>query len=1259
MMIATTPATGLSLLVLVGSILILAGTVLAVRQRDHLGALIGFGAVVEAGVACLGWGYGGSAGLVGGTVVVLVQVLARLLAFGALLQLAGYGGRLSLAALRGSGQARPVSAALFGFGLFATIGISPFMVPDGRLLVLHAARGAGGLTVLILSAVSALVMAWLTIRAVQAVCLESRGQRAAPVADRPAPYLWALAGLLALGGVFEHLVTGTVAIFLGQAPAGLPHLTDGWHAAALVPFAGAFVVWGVGRIGAKPRNLLAVVLTAASLGLAVADGGLDPLSRLFAVITGGIGLAVVAYSTGYIHGPRRENGYYFFLLLMQGALMGLATTRAFGSFYVFWELMTWASYFLIVHEGTPQAYRAGVKYFVMCAGGAAFMLPGLLLLGGPGQGLDFAAVAVAAANLDPTLLIIALFLVLVGFAVKAGLVPLHSWLPEAHPVAPSSISAPLSGLLTKTGIYGLVRVFLAVCGGAVLLKTGQGIGGLSWIATVLTTIGVLTMVYGELMALRENDVKRMLAYSTMGQLGEIALVLGLSTWLATTAALSHVLNHAVMKNLLFLCAGALIMRAGSRKLEDLAGLGRVMPWTAASMVVGLLAIMGLPPFAGFSSKYLMLRACVAAGHIELAAALLLASLAGAVYYMRIVRQLVFKPYAGPAVSDAPWSMRLPILGLAGLCVLFGLAPQLNLALVLPVADMLAGAGKLAAETLPTLSVSWPIYVILPMLGAVLPVVLRHDRRAAGWSAAGVLAASALLVLLLGRGLDTLSFLFVLAVPVMGCLNMVYAVGYMEHSHTQWRFYTFFLFMAGGLMGVAASPDLFSFFTFWEIMSSWSLYFVIVHDEFPQALSEGYKYFFFNVLGAAFLFLGVVLVVAAAGSPDFAALRDVLPRMPGWLATLAFACMALGFGMKAAQLPWRIDIQMHPATAPTPVSGYISSVLLKSALFGLVKLFFVLGGGAFLAGAVVSWHQGWVMYGLAWVGGLTIVMAALMAILQSNFKLVLIYSTVSQLGYMVLGVSLGTALGVAGGLLHLFNHMLFKDLLFLVAGALIVQTHKHSLDELGGIGRKMPATLAVFAIGAMCVVGVPPSNGFTSKWIIYHALMQQGEVVLAILSLVGSVLTLAYFAKYLHAAFLGQPSPELEHVTEAPRVMLAPMFVLAGGCVLTSVLPGLFLAPVAGVLADLGLGTLDVAPWGLTSGPGAWNATAVSVLAVVAYGLGWAGLRALVGKPRVSPVHTCGVRLEPSETRMSARGIYGVPARMLQSFTAVFVPAAKE
>lgn len=1260
----TNIAVGNVFLTMIGCIMVTVGAAMAVRRRDNIAALIVFGGLSELGVIFIGCGYGGISGYTGAWMELILQVVARLLAYGALLRLTDGGRTFEFEKLRGVGQARPVTAALFGFGLFASIGVSPFLVPDGRLLVLHAARGAQGFFALLLCAVSALVMIWLTIRAVRALCLEEgdparKGAKPDVVKpddaepDRASIQLWGLALLLALCGLGAHEIEHAVAGWLGFSIESLPAMSDAWRWSALVPYVGAFAVWGLGRLGAGPRNLAAVLLVAASLGLAVMDTGLDPLGRLFAIITGGVGLAVAAYSTGYIHGPRRQNSYYFFLLLMQGALMGLASTRNLGSFYVFWELMTWSSYFLIIHEGTREAHDAGVKYFVMCAGGAAFMLPGLLLLGGPGQGLGFEAVTAAAAQISPTLLLFALFLAMIGFAVKAGLFPLHSWLPEAHPVAPSSISAPLSGLLTKTGIYGFARVFLAIAGvGALAGRQAD----LPWVSSLLTFLGVLTMGYGEVMALRQRDIKRMLAYSTMGQVGEIAIVLGLSSWLATTAALSHVLNHAVMKNLLFLCAGALILRAGGRRLEDIAGLGRVMPWTTASMLVGLLSIMGLPPFAGFFSKYLMLQACVAAGRVELAAALLLASLAGAVYYMRIVRQLLFEPYKGPPVQEAPWAMRLPIAALAGLTVLFGVVPQWNLALVTPVANMLVGAGKLVSQPLPSVIVNWPIFVVIPMLGAFLPVLLRHDRKAAGWATVGVLALSALGVLVYGRGLDTMSFAFALLAPLMGCLNMTYAVGYMEHSHTQWRFYSFFLFMVGGLMGVASSPDLVSFFAFWEIMSSWSLYFVIVHDEFPRALREGYKYFFFNVLGAAFLFLGVVMVTHAAGSPSFAAVRDALPLMPTWQSTLAVAFMALGLGMKAAQLPFRIDIQMHPSTAPTPVSGYISSVLLKSALFGLAKLFFGLGG---LAVVATAWHQGAIMYALSWVGGVTIVMAALIAVLQSDLKLVLIYSTVSQLGYMVLGVSIGSALGVAGGMLHLVNHMLFKDLLFLVAGALIAQTHKHSLDELGGIGRRMPVTLAVFAIGAMCVVGVPPSNGFTSKWIIYHALMQQGEVALALLSLAGSVLTLAYFAKYLHEAFLGQPSPDIAEVKEAPRVMLAPMLVLAAGCVVTSVFPGLFLAPIGHVLTELGFEPLNVAPWGLASGPGAWNATAISVLTAVAFALGWFGLRALTSKVRISPVHTCGVDIDPAATRMKAHGVYGVPALMMERFAARFIPSAKE
>ena len=234
---------------------------------------------------------------------------------------------------------------------------------------------------------------------------------------------------------------------------------------------------------------------------------------------------------------------------------------------------------------------------------------------------------------------------------------------------------------------------------------------------------------------------------------------------------------------------------------------------------------------------------------------------GAIYYMRILRTILLDP--APAgrrrVQGVTTTMRVPMIILAGLCVILGVAPQTGLSLVTPVINELmphlgSGAGHMLA-TLPSLDVSWPVYVILPMIGAVVPIWFRRDRVKAGWGAAAILFLTTLHVLAFGQDLDTLSFIMALFIPAIGTVNLVYAVGYMEHSHTQWRFYAFFLLMTGGLLGVAASSDLFSFFTFWEIMSSWALYFAIAHEGTPEALREGFKYFLFNVAGAGFLFLG--------------------------------------------------------------------------------------------------------------------------------------------------------------------------------------------------------------------------------------------------------------------------------------------------------------------------------------------------------------------------------------------------------------------
>lgn len=1232
---------GISPLYILGVMLLLYGTFRAVRRREDYRQLVVWGAVADAGFAAMGLGahVKGSAGLLGVLLFVAFQLAARGLALRGLSALARHAGTDQRTAgdLFAAGARYPAAGRLFALGLLATVGGSPFLVPEGRLFITQAAVAGGlwgGVAGPVLAGLSAACFAWLSVDAVRNVCLEKADEITGATDSAPRGLLILGVAVAALG-----LLRGPLTSLLASATGTeISHPT--MHPAYAVLYAGAFVTAFLGWKMPRLRDGAATAFSALAFLLAVSGAAPSPTAHLFVVLATGIGVVVSLYSMGYMSHSRRVTEYQFFLLLTFASLAGIVTAGDLGAFYGYWELMTFASFFLVAHEGTRVAFAAGLKYYVMCAGGAFLMLPGLLMLGGGGT--DFAVIPAVSQNMTPDALKIALLLTLAGFAVKAGLAPLHSWLPDAHPAAPSSVSGPLSGVITKMGIFGIVVIILGQAGAAALRQPGQA--GLSWIGYGITFMGGFTLVIGELMALRQEDVKRMLAYSTLGQIGEVALVLGLGTWLSTTGALAHVVNHAVMKDLLFLGAGALIMRAGSRNLSDMRGLGKVMPWTVGCMAVGLVAIMGLPPFAGFFGKYLMVQAAVASGYPLLGALILGGSLVGAVYYTRILRVLVFeeRPASLPSldgVKDAPLSMRLALLLLAGTSLLFGLAPQLPLSLATAAADAYFTAHADAAAIIDSVTVSWPVYVAAPLLGAILPVLLRKNRVKAGWSAVGTLLLSALLVLIFGRDLDTLSFAFALIVPLVGALNMAYAVGYMDHSHAQWRFYSAFCCMCGGLIGVAAAKYLFSFFLFWEIMSSWTLYMAIAHEGTRDSLREAFKYFIFNIAGAGFIFVGVTVLGAYVPlTADL--LRQGAPSLPAWAGTTGVVLLAVGFVMKAAQLPVRIDWQMHPALAPTPVSGYISSVLLKSAILGLTKLFMLVGGALLAAGALDIAHEDLIRHAVMWVGGVTIVMASVQALMASNLKLVFIYSTVSQIGYMVLAVGVGSALGYAGGMLHVVNHVFFKDLLFLVCGAIMFQTHKDDLEDLGGIGQKMPFTLAMFAIAGLAVVGVPPSSGFTSKWLIYHALMEAGQPMLALLSLVGSVITLAYMAKFLHAAFMGQPGPHLDHVEEAPRIMRIPMGILAAGCIVTGVFPGLALNPINDILTEYGMQELHVGLSGVLSGPGAWNATGMAVMTGLAFWGGWAFVRRFVdANSRLTDVHTCGLEPHDASSRMHSNSIY--------------------
>jgi formate hydrogenlyase subunit 3/multisubunit Na+/H+ antiporter MnhD subunit len=1235
-----------NLLAWVGAAILLLGEVFALLSIRSLPRLILISTVAEIGYLLLGLGLGGPVGDTGAAMHLGYQTVMRgLLVFTAwwLIRRTGSG---RLDDLAGSGRRMPVMATLFGFAMFSVMGLSPFKGSFSKFLILYAAIEHGYWALAAVGTLASIIAAYYYMRVIQRVCFEAT-ENDAPLQAAPS---WTTVPI-ALLSVATVVMSIWPEPFLHQAAAlmnvtelaMLPEFESPWAPLVLLPYLGGFALYAIGARLPKLRDLLAIPLALATLALAVSSNSLDAASWLFAVLVAGIGFLVVLYSHGYMGHAEHTNRYSFFVFLMMGSLLGLATAHEFGNFYLFWELMTWTSYFLVIHEQTPKALRAGFIYFMMCASGAYIMHFGILLLHAEAGSFEFAAIAAKMASIDPVVASLAALCLFVGFAVKAGFVPLHAWLPLAHPEAPASISAPLSGILTKAGLFGMVKILMIVLGVGMATRASPIVD----IGTLMVVLGCATLVYGEVMALFQKELKRMLAYSTLAQIGEIAAILGLGTTLATSAALLHVSNHAVMKTLLFFGAGAFILQSGRRALPELAGLGRVMPFTAGCYALATVAIMGLPPFSGFISKFLMITAAAAAGHIEVAALILVGSLVAAFYYLRIVRLLFFHPYEGPAVKEAPASMLLAMALLAAAIVLGGVAPNLQIDAVNAVSNLVAARNGLPPVVVPDLLIVWPAAALIATLGAVAVWLLgKTSPTRATKLAIAVPAAAFVAVLMQADRYDGLSFAFALLVSGLGTLNMAYATGYLaHHPHAQHRFYAAFSLMMAGLMGMAGSHDFFNFFAFWELMSSWALYVALVHEETEDARREAFKYFIFNTTGASFMFLGIAMFGAAAGGFDFATVAQAAPAMSTAWAGGALVLVIVGMLMKAAMLPIRIDYQMHPATAPTPVSGYISAMLLKSGPYGVLKLMVLFGGATLVDRLGLIDGQSLLGNAIAIIGGITVLYAGAMAVVQTGIKRLLIYSTVCQLGYITMALALGTTLGVAGGLMHFVNHMMLKDVLFLCAGAIMVTSHARTLDELGGLGRKMPITFGIFLFAGLSLAGIPPLNGFASKWLIYVASFQSGHYVLGIFALIASLFTLAAILKFAHAAFMGSPGAAAEHAQEAPAIMLVPMLVLTAGCVAVGMMPGLLLVPIAAIQQGLGMAPIAATWTGPLPSAGGWHPALLSILLVVLVGIGFFYLRLgrAGGAVIRSPIHLCGVKdIATAQAHMGAGSLYEAP-----------------
>ncbi|HKC08889.1 MAG TPA: proton-conducting transporter membrane subunit [Methylomirabilota bacterium] len=388
----------------------------------------------------------------------------------------------------------------------------------------------------------------------------------------------------------------------------------------------------------------------------------------------------VGYSAAYAgRYSLRWLGAMLNLFLLATSLVPLADNVV--TFLLAWEAMSVASYFLVLTDrDEPETVGAANWYLGMTQVGLAFLLGSFLLLGAAAPTLDFVDLRGAAASLPEAARGVVFALALVGFGSKAGLIPLHVWLPRAHPAAPSHVSALLSGVMIKLGIYGLLRVGLDLLG-----------GGPAWWGVVLIVLGAGSAVLGVLYALMEDDIKRLLAYSSVENMGIITLGVGAAflfqslameraAMLALAAALYHALNHAAFKGLLFLGAGSVLHATGTRNMNRHGGLIKRMPWTGPCFLLGAVAIAGLPPLNGFFSEWLLFQALlpgigVASPLVAVVMVLALgmlaltAGLAAAAFVkcFGITFLAIPRSDGAAAAHEAPVSMRAGMVALAAAC----------------------------------------------------------------------------------------------------------------------------------------------------------------------------------------------------------------------------------------------------------------------------------------------------------------------------------------------------------------------------------------------------------------------------------------------------------------------------------------------------------------------------------------------------------------------------------------------------------------
>jgi len=447
--------------------------------------------------------------------------------------------------------------------------------------------------------------------------------------------------------------------------------------AAVVKFLLVLAILPAVRAG--ERVVLELVEIAPGIGLTL---GVDSLGVYFALVASGLWILTTLYSIGYMrgHGETRQTRYYASFALSLSATIGIAFSANLLTFLIFYELLTLATYPLVVHKQSAEAIRAGRMYLAYALSAGLLFLAGTVWLQSSMGTVYFSAGGIISEGVFKPWQIQVLFLLfMVGVGVKSGIMPLHSWLPAAM-VAPTPVSALLHAVaVVKSGAFGVLRVTGFVFGPETMRAHGLDL--------LLAGFAGATILLASLIALKQDDLKKRLAFSTVGHLSYIVMGAALASSAAFTGSILHLSAHALMKITLFLCAGAIYVHAHKTRVSQLDGLGRSMPWTFGAFAVGSLGLAGIPPLNGFISKWWLVSGSLESGQGLIFGIFLLSGLLNAGYFFPIVIRGFFHAPAKPGKDDHPHPVReaspwmvVPLCLTAALAVVFGIMPDFPLPL---------------------------------------------------------------------------------------------------------------------------------------------------------------------------------------------------------------------------------------------------------------------------------------------------------------------------------------------------------------------------------------------------------------------------------------------------------------------------------------------------------------------------------------------------------------------------------------------------